>query len=601
MTRARRRRTLAAGLALALGLGTVTASPVAADASTMRQDAWVRKTLRTMTLEQKVGQLFVPYVDGATATTPSARAAAENLRRFGVRTPAEAVQKLHLGGIIYFAWAENVFSPTQIAELSNGLQEAALTAPREGRGQQAQIPLTIATDQETGVVARVGPPATQFPGAMALGAGRDRAATRDTYAITGAELSALGINTDYAPDADVNVNPANPVIGVRSFSSRPGLVARHVTAAVDGLQRDADISAVAKHFPGHGDTATDSHSDLPVITHTRAEWEQIDAPPFRAAIAAGVDSIMTAHISVKALDPTGDPSTLSRKVLTETLRHELGFRGVIATDSLRMAGVRTMYSDQEIAIRAVEAGADVLLDPEQPMVQYEAVLGAVRSGRLTERRLDQSVRRILTMKYHRGVVAQPLVEVDRIDRVVGTPAHLERAQQIADQTPTLVKDDANLVPLPTGSLLVTGWGATAVPLLAQKLTARGHRATASVTGTTPSDAAIANAVGQAGQHDMVVVTTSGAGINAVQQKFVAALQATGKPVLVVALGVPYDIAALPGTQSYLATYSSTPVALESVARLLDGAITPRGKLPVDIPSRTNPDVIQYPFGTGLTS
>lgn len=600
MARARR-RTLAAGLALVLGLCAVTAPPPTADASDGRQDAWVRKTLRAMTLEQKVGQLFVPYVDGATATTPSARATAENLRRFGVPTPAEAVQKLHLGGIIYFAWAENVFSPTQIAELSNGLQEAALTAPREGRGQQARIPLTIATDQETGVVARVGPPATQFPGAMALGAGRDRAATRDTYAITGAELSALGINTDYAPDADVNVNPANPVIGVRSFSSRPGLVARQVAAAVDGLQRDADISAVAKHFPGHGDTATDSHSDLPVITHTRAEWEQIDAPPFRAAIAAGVDSIMTAHISVKALDPTGDPSTLSRKVLTETLRNELGFRGVIATDSLRMAGVRTMYSDQEIAIRAVEAGADVLLDPEQPMVQYEAVLCAVRSGRLTERRLDQSVRRILTMKYHRGVVAQPLVEVDRIDRVVGTPAHLERAQQIADQTPTLVKDDANLVPLPTGSVLVTGWGATTVPLLAQKLTAHGHRATASVTGTTPSDAAIANAVGQAGQHDMVVVTTSGAGTNAAQQKLVAALQATGKPVLVVALGVPYDIAALPGTQSYLATYSSTPVALESVARLLDGAITPRGKLPVDIPSRTNPDVIQYPFGTGLTS
>lgn len=600
MARARR-RTLAAGLALVLGLCAVTAPPPTADASDGRQDAWVRKTLRAMTLEQKVGQLFVPYVDGATATTPSARATAENLRRFGVPTPAEAVQKLHLGGIIYFAWAENVFSPTQIAELSNGLQEAALTAPREGRGQQARIPLTIATDQETGVVARVGPPATQFPGAMALGAGRDRAATRDTYAITGAELSALGINTDYAPDADVNVNPANPVIGVRSFSSRPGLVARQVAAAVDGLQRDADISAVAKHFPGHGDTATDSHSDLPVITHTRAEWEQIDAPPFRAAIAAGVDSIMTAHISVKALDPTGDPSTLSRKVLTETLRNELGFRGVIATDSLRMAGVRTMYSDQEIAIRAVEAGADVLLDPEQPMVQYEAVLCAVRSGRLTERRLDQSVRRILTMKYHRGVVAQPLVEVDRIDRVVGTPAHLERAQQIADQTPTLVKDDANLVPLPTGSVLVTGWGATTVPLLAQKLTAHGHRATASVTGTTPSDAAIANAVGQAGQHDMVVVTTSGAGTNAAQQKLVAALQATGKPVLVVALGVPYDIADLPGTQSYLATYSSTPVALESVARLLDGAITPRGKLPVDIPSRTNPDVIQYPFGTGLTS
>ena len=596
-----RRPLLAAGLALALGLGTVTAAPVTADAGTAQQDAWVRGTLRTMTLEQKVGQLFVPYADGATASTPSPRATAENLRRFGVKTPAEAVQKLHLGGIIYFAWAENVANPTQIAELSNDLQEAALTAPRQGRGKQARIPLTIATDQETGVVARVGPPATQFPGAMALGAGRDRAATRDTYAITGEELSAIGINTDYAPDADVNVNPANPVIGVRSFSSRPGLVARHVSSAVRGLQGDADISAVAKHFPGHGDTGTDSHTDLPVITHTRAEWERIDAPPFEAAIAAGVDSIMTAHIVVEALDPSGVPSTLSKKVLTGTLRQELGFQGVIATDSLRMAGVRKEFSDEEIAIRAIEAGADVLLDPEQPVLQYEAVLGAVRSGRLTERRLDQSVRRILEMKHRRGVVAQPMVKVDRIDRVVGTPAHLARAQQITDRTPTLVKDDANLVPLPSGSVLVTGWGATGVPLLAQKLNARGHRATASTIDWTKADADIATAVAKAQQHDTVVVTTSGAVKNAAQQKLVAALQATGKPVLVVALGVPYDIAALPQTRSYLATYSSTPIALESVARLLDGAITPRGKLPVDITTLAEDPVVLHRFGTGLTS
>src|SRR3990170_1026630 len=182
------------------------------------------------------------------------------------------------------------------------------------------------------------------------------------------------------------------------------------------------------------------------------------------------------------------------------------------------------------------------------------------------------------MKYHRGVVDQPMVNVKRIERVVGTPAHLARAQQIADQTPTLVKDDANLVPLPTGSVLVTGWGATGVPLLAQKLTARGHAALAAPIDWEKAEADIATAVEQAKQHDTVLVTTSGAATNAAQQKLVAALQATGKPVLVVALGVPYDIAALPGTRSYLATYSSTPVALESVARLLDGAITPRGKL-----------------------
>ncbi|GAA1436161.1 glycoside hydrolase family 3 protein [Microlunatus lacustris] len=598
MSRPRLVPAVAAGAALVLGLTALTATPAEAGRDGHdRQSRWVQKTLQRMTLEQKVGQLFVPYVTGGTADTASP----VNLERFGVATPAEAVRKLHLGGVIYFAWSDNTQNPEQIARLSNGLQRAALAPTGRGRHRSPAIPLTIATDQETGIVARVGPPATQFPGAMALGASRDRRATRDTYAITGTELRALGINTDYAPVADVNINPANPVIGVRSFSSRPDLVAEHVTAAVQGLQRDGEVSAVAKHFPGHGDTGTDSHHDLPVITHTRAEWERIDAPPFKAAIAAGVDSIMTAHISFPQLEPNGDPSTLSKKVLTGLLREELGFRGVIATDSLRMEGVRKMYSDAEIAIRAVEAGADVLLDPQQPVVQYQAVLDAVEDGRLSERRIDQSVRRILTMKYERGVVDDPVVKVKRVARTVGTPAHLARAQQVTDATPTLVTDEADLVPLPSGSTLVTGSGATGIPLLSQKLTARGHRAEGFVTGSTPTAATTADAVARAAAHDTVVVMTSSATRSPAQQALVAALLKTGKPVLVVAVANPYDISVLPGVQSYLVTYSTTPVAVESLARLLDGATTPRGKLPVDIPRADHPGTVLFPFGTGLTS
>jgi beta-N-acetylhexosaminidase len=598
MVRPRLFPAVAAGATLALVLSALSTAPAEAGRGGHEHPSrWVQKTLQQMSLEQKVGQLFVPYVTGATADT----AAAENLERFGVATPAEAVRKLHLGGVIYFAWSGNTQDPEQIARLSNGLQQAALAPTGRGRHRAPGIPLTIATDQETGLVARVGPPATQFPGAMALGAGRDRRATRDAYGITGTELRALGINTDYAPVADVNVNPANPVIGVRSFSSRPELVAEHVTAAVRGLQRDGAVSAVAKHFPGHGDTGTDSHTDLPVITHDRATWERVDAPPFKAAIAAGVDSIMTAHISFPELEPNGDPSTLSKKVLTGLLRQELGFRGVIATDSLRMEGVRKKYSDAEIAVRALEAGADVLLDPQQPVVQYQAVLDAVRSGRLGERRIDQSVRRILAMKHERGVVRDPLVEVKRVARTVGTPAHLARAQQITDATPTLVTDDADLVPLPSGSTLVTGFGATGVPLLSQKLTARGHRAAGFVTGSTPTEATIADAVARAAAHDTVVVMTSSATRSPAQQALVAALRKTGKPVLVVAVANPYDISVLPGMPSHLVTYSTTPVALESVARLLDGTLTPRGKLPVDIPSATDPDTVLFGFGTGLTS
>lgn len=547
----------------------------------------VEATIAAMTLEQKVGQLFVPYVDGATVDTVHA----ENRRRFGVDTPAQAVAKFHLGGVIYFAWSGNTASPTQIAQLSNGLQRANTAAGNP-------VPLSIATDQETGLVARVGPPATVFPGAMALGAARDPRLTYDTYEITGRELRALGINTDYAPDADVNVNPANPVIGVRSFSSDPKLVAKNVAAAVSGLQ-DQRVSATAKHFPGHGDTGEDSHTSLPVITHTREQWETIDAPPFRAAIKRGVDAIMTAHISFPAFDDSGDPSTLSRAVLTGVLRDELKFRGVIATDSLRMAGVREMYSDAEIGVRAIEAGADVLLDPELPALQIQAVIDAVRSGRLTEQRIEESVRRILIMKQNRGVLDDPLVDVSRVSSVVGKPSHRSWAQHITDRTTTLVTDQADLVPLPERRTFVTGWGSAQVPQIATGLSERGWSTSSLVTGPNPTSAMITKAAQDSADAEQIVITTSAAWNDGGQRDLVAALVATGKPVLVVALRDPYDIAHLDGVQSYVATYSSTTVAVESALRVITGENKAHGKLPVDITDPDSRTTVLHPFGTGL--
>jgi beta-N-acetylhexosaminidase len=386
------------------------------------RDRWLGSTLATMSLEQKVGQLFVAYVTGATAGTPSA----ENASRFDVPTPAEAVGRWHLGGVLYFVWSDNIHRPRQIAQLGNGLQRALADSGDP-------VPLTIAIDQETGAGGRIGPPAAVFPEAADLGATGDPALTWRAYAITGAELRAMAITTDYAPVADVNVNPANPVIGVRSFGSDPAQVAEHVVAAVRALQ-SAGVSAVAKHFPGHGDTGEDSHHALPVVTHSRRTWEQIDAPPFRAAIAAGVDAIMTAHLAFPALDPSGDPCTLSRAVLTGLLRDELGYAGVIVTDSLRMTGVRTRYDDTEVPVRAIEAGADVLLDPPDPARQIGAVLAAVRSGRLTEQRIEESVRRILIMKWDRGVVDRALVDEHAVDGLVGTVEHLRAAQEIAGRT-----------------------------------------------------------------------------------------------------------------------------------------------------------------------
>jgi beta-N-acetylhexosaminidase len=592
------RRLVSAALAGGLGLTLAAASVAPAQA---REEHGPRgplqQALSRMSLEEKVGQLFVQNVYGSDATTPDSR----NIPLYGVASPAEVVKKYHLGGVIYFAWTDSVKNPQQITGLSNGLQQAA-------RESGAHIPLLIGTDQEQGVVTRIGPPATQFPGSMALGAGRSTDDARTAAAITGQELKAMGITTDYAPDADVNVNPLNPVIGTRSFSSHTDLVSQMVTAQVKGYQEDGGISATAKHFPGHGDTATDSHTGLPVITHTRQQWETVDAPPFQAAIKAGVDEIMTAHLLVPALDPSGDPATLSKPILTGILRDELHYRGVITTDSLAMQGVRDKYGDAEVAVRAILAGADQLLMAPAMDDAYNAVLGAVRSGRISQKRLDESVGRILTLKWKRGVFAHSWTDPAKVSGVVGTPEHLATANAITDRTGTLVANDDKTLPYAAGGkkVLVTGYGVGTTQTLADGLARRGATTQTVQTGSAPSDAAIASAVAAAADKDAVVVTTMKAWDTTVtdpkagQQRLVQQLLATGKPVIVVAVRDPYDIAYLPGVKTYLATYSYSPVAIESAVRLITGEVAPSGKLPVDIPAKGDPQTVLYPFGHGLT-
>jgi beta-glucosidase-like glycosyl hydrolase/endonuclease/exonuclease/phosphatase family metal-dependent hydrolase len=583
-----RRQTL--GLAAAAVAGTTLGTTAPAQAG---QSRWVRDTLRGMSLEQKVGQLFVCYAYGPTATTADPR----NTDLYGVATPAEVVRKYHLGGVIYFAWTDSVKDPQQIARLSNGLQSAAL-----GNGD---VPLQISTDQEHGVVFRVGPPATQFPGAMALGATRSTQYARQAGGIGGRELKAVGVTTDFAPVADVNVNPLNPVIGVRSFSSDPKLVADLTAAQVQGYQRDGRIVSTAKHFPGHGDTATDSHTGIPVISHTREQWNAIDRPPFDAAIRAGIDSIMTAHIVVPALDPSGDPATLSRPILTGILREQLRFDGVVITDSLGMQGVRDKYGDAEIPLRALEAGVDQLLMPVDLDLAYQSVLGAVRSGRISEQRIDQSVERVLSLKLKTGVVDRPYVDLAQVAKVVGTPANYAVAQQIADHTTTVLRNDAGLLPLSPAprTILVAGYTPA---VLGSALQSRGHTAVVKDTGATPTDVKIADAVAASAAADLTVVLTMKAWDTAVtdklakQQKLVNDLLATGRPVVVVAVRDPYDVSRFPAASTTLATYSYAAVSMEALAKVLTGEIAPTGKLPVDIPTVDDPSKPLYPFGHGLS-
>ncbi|TJZ55910.1 glycoside hydrolase family 3 protein [Streptomyces piniterrae] len=565
--------------------------------------ARLRALISRMTPEEKVGQLFVMRVYGHSATAPDPADAAANQKEIGVANAAELIARYHVGGIIYFGWAHNTRDPHQIADLSNGIQKAAAD-------QRVPIPLLLATDQEHGIVARVGAPATLFPGAMALGASGSRDDARTVARIAGEELYAMGIRQDYAPDADVNVNPANPVIGVRSFGADPQAVARMVAAEVKGYQ-GAGVAACAKHFPGHGDTDTDSHVGLPYIHHTAEEWERLDAPPFRAAIAAGIDSIMTAHIVVPAFDASEDPATLSRPILTGILRERLGYDGVVVTDSLGMEGVRVKYGDARVPVLALRAGVDQLLNPPDLALAHDAVLKALKDGELTWPDIDRKLLRILLLKERRGLFADPYTTHRAVDRAVGTRPHLATADRIADRTTTLLRNDGGLLPLSRRrerEVLVVGVDAAApsgtggppTTVLAKALTELGFTATALPTGLTPTQAQIDQAAAALRRRDAAVIATYNVTADSPQRKLVGALLATGKPVVQLAVRNPYDIAQLAGVEAGLASYSWTDVELRAAARVIAGQRNPRGTLPVPVMRADAPAVVLYPIGHGLT-
>jgi beta-N-acetylhexosaminidase len=582
------------GVAAAGPAAAVNRQPPGAQDQVMAQAQWA---LRGMTLEEKVGQLFITWVNGKSADEVNPK----NQTDFGVDTPAQVVQKYHLGGAIYFnnTSRDNFDDPTQVAKLSNGLQQAAVTSG-------AHIPLQISTDQEGGTVTRMGAPATEFPNSMAIAAGGSTANATSAATILSHELRAVGINQDFAPDSDVNSNPANPVIGVRSFSGQPGLASKFVTAEVIGYQASGrpteTVSATAKHFPGHGDAATDSHTGLPRINRTEQQWRDIDVPPFQAAIKAGIDSIMSAHIQFPSLDPSGEPATLSKPIITGKLRGELGYNGVIVTDALEMQGVRDMHSDAEIPVLALKAGIDQLLMPVHLDLAINAVLDAVKKGDLTEQRVDQSVLRILKLKLNRGIFTKPFVNTGAVAKTVGTAPNLAKAQAITDPSITALRNDAGLLPLKQkpATALVTGWGVSTTGTLAAKLTERGTTATALQTGQAPTNAQIQQAVAAARNSDVVVVFTNNLGGFPLQQNLLKALNETGKPVIAVAAQIPYDAGYDNLVQTWLVTYGYSTPTLEALTKVLLGVLKPQGKLPVDIPAGADLTTVKYPFGFGLT-
>ena len=501
--------------------------------------------------------------------------------------------------------------------LSMGLPHS-YAAKLNAAQQRAAVPLLIASDMENGAGMRLARSyalptlltqggATVFPPLMAFGAAGDETLTERLGEVMGREARAVGVHMTFGPVLDVNSNPANPIINTRSFGEDPEAVARHGRAYIRGA-RAAGLMTTGKHFPGHGDTDTDSHIDLPTIGVDRATLDAVHLPPFRAAIAEGVDGIMTAHIAVVGVEgPDAPPATLSPYFMTEVLRDELGFDGLLFTDALNMGGVANRYGAAESAVLALEAGADVLLYPLDVREALDAVAEAVASGRITEGRIDRSVRRVLAAKARVGLHEERQVVLDAVDRTVGARAHHAVAREVAERSLTLARDADHLVPLPPAARRILSITyAESDDLLAGRVFddvlreaddhARGSngrdRAIVSVRAdarTTPQE--IEAMQDSAAQADLVVVSMyvsprnykGSVAAEGAFSRFVEALAAGGTPTVVVSFGSPYLLGGFPSVPTYLLAWGGDEVCQRAAARALLGATALSGRLPISVP------------------
>jgi len=544
-----------------------------------------------MTLRDEVAQLiFIPF-----------HGAAYNSRSREYYKFMRLIRDTKVGGLILVNWANGrtiqKAEPYALAAFINRMQRLT------------RVPLLVSADFERGASMRVDG-TTVFPHAMAFGATGDPSLAAYEGEVTARESRALGVEWVFYPVADVNNNPDNPIINIRSFGEDPKDVARYVRAFIEGARAEkrSPVLTTAKHFPGHGDTAVDTHLSLAALNADREHLEQVELVPFRAAIEAGVDSVMTAHVAVPALAPPDVPATLSPAILTKLLREELGFKGLVVTDALEMAGVTKGFSAGEAAVRALEAGADCLLMTPDPDAALKAVLAAVASGRLGRERIEESVARLLAAKERVGLDRRRFVDLEAIGDEVDAPESNQRAQEIADRAVTLVRNQGDLVPLAAPER------ACYVVMQENRYSSEGQAFTqevrrrakgANVVSLDPSlpAAAVDDAVGKlAACESYVAAAFSSAAayrgnlaLGGELPRVLETLAASGKPMVLVSLGSPYLLRSFPAVGAYLATYSTVPPSEVAAVRALFGEIALRGRLPVSIPGLAQlGDGIQLP-------
>jgi len=568
--------------------------PIVLDRAATR---WVETTFRRMTLDDKVGQLVIPGVDSTYLATDTD--AFERIRNL--------VRDLGLGGVIIFGGAEpaprmlpdyrygtvTLGQPLAAASVLNRLQEAAA------------IPLLNAADFESGVAFRIAG-GTRFPRAMAVAAAGDEQLAYEAARITALEGRALGLHVNFSPVADVNNNARNPVINTRSFGEDPQQVGRLAAAYVRGYQAGGML-AVLKHFPGHGDTDVDSHIGLPVITHPRERLDAVELWPFRYAMSEGADAVMTAHITLPALDPAEfSPASLSRPIVTDLLRGELGFTGLVFTDAIDMDAIAKRMAPGVAAARAVQAGNDFVTKPDDPAAAVAGIKAAVERGEIAMAELDAAVGRILTTKARLGLHRAKTVSLDAVPAVVGGRRHRAVAEELSQKSITLVKDDRSQVPLrvpPQASVLYlsildypSGWriaipSATFLP----ELRKRWPNVTAVELSDRSSPGEIDMVRAMAGQYEAIVAsvfvrTASGSGQMDLAPPLAGLLEdigrrtaGTARPFITVFFGNPYVPMSVPSLPAMLLTYDFYDLAEASAVRALAGEAPISGLLPITIP------------------
>lgn len=546
-----------------IGLGL----PVAGLAAQETEPA-VETRLRRLTVRQKAAQLIMPWVTGAWAAWDDSTLLAT----------VRLVDSLEVGGVVI-----SIGTPGDVVLKLNHLQ------------RQARLPLLVAADFEYGTAFRLAG-GTGFPTNMGVGASGSEA---DAYAmgrIIAEEGRALGVHLGFSPVADVNNNPANPIINTRSFGGDPALVGRLVAAQIRGMQ-DHGMVATAKHFPGHGDTSTDSHIGLPVVV---ADWNRLRAvelEPFRTAVAAGVGAVMSAHVALPALDSGRiRPATMVPEILTGILRDSLGFGGLIITDALDMGGVINGYGREEAAVQALLAGADILLMPVDPVAAVEAIAAAVAGGRVSEARLDASVRRLLALKERLGLFANRTVDPERLGEVMAQRAFVDAADSASARSLVLLRDTDGVVASLRGgpqSVTLISYGesnwATAGVTLGGELRRQGHRVT-TFRLSPASGAESYDSASRAMTANAITIVAASVRVSSGKGSVVmpAALEALlthadqAGPTLLVSLGSPYLIRQVPSVPGYLLAWTSTGSIERAVAAALGGAPID-GRLPVEIP------------------